>query len=108
MIALRRSVLISSKPMYQGLSKSRPASGWEVVGIGGSVAGLRRDGWVAGEWLSGVGGPLVPALLAVTVAVHLQDVNVVGEPIEQGSGAECQWSRNGSSSRAKKIGRAHV
>jgi hypothetical protein len=37
---------------------------------------------------SGVGGTaLVPALLeAIAVAVHLQDVNVVGEAAEQGSG----------------------
>jgi hypothetical protein len=48
---------------------------------------LRRGGWA---WVraSGVGGTaLVPALLeAIAVAVHLQDVNVVGEAVEQGSG----------------------
>ena len=38
--------------------------------------------WV---WGSGVGrGPLVSALLeAEAVAVHLEDVDVVGEPVEQ-------------------------
>jgi hypothetical protein len=40
------------------------------------------------ERRSGVGGTaLVPALLeAVAVAVHLQDVNVVSEAVEQDSG----------------------
>ena len=48
---------------------------------------------IAPEWLDcwdgglGVGGrAFVPALLqAIAVAVHLQDMNVVGEPVEQGS-----------------------
>ena len=36
---------------------------------------------------SGVGAAFAPALLkAETVAVHLQDVNVVGEAVEQGAG----------------------
>ena len=42
------------------------------------MAGRLRHGWVAGL-------ALLALLEAIAVAVHLEDVDVVGEPVEQGA-----------------------
>ena len=51
-----------------------------------SEDGFRRDLWVVQVVRSLRGGVFPAALEAVALAVHLQDVDVVGEPVQQRAG----------------------
>ena len=64
-----------------------------IEGIQGVRRRKPRGGWIALDWLSSVRsirslrcGALPAALEAASAAVHLQDVDMVGEPVQQRSG----------------------
>ncbi len=75
-IAKRRAVSTSEQIPAKGRRKSRPVGVWSVLSESDERFGL-------GVCLGGSGAALAEA---VAVAVHLEDVDVVGQPVEQCAG----------------------
>ena len=80
-----REVIGQRKCPRQLFGRSVTEAGWQQAERV-SEDGFRRDLWVVQVVRSLRGGVFPAALEAVALAVHLQDVDVVGEPVQQRAG----------------------